>query len=168
MIAQAIFAAGCFWGVQLAFDNTPGVVSTEAGYVGGSVENPSYRQVSTGQTGHAEAVEVSFDTDKISYPELLDIFFKIHNPKSPRAGHRHSIPLRHFLPDSGTKTTSRSQNCRTGKAENLPCPRCHRNSSGRNLLAVRRISSKIPAKTGKNILREIKHDRRRMEEKTNA
>ena len=80
MIAQAIFAAGCFWGVQLAFDNTPGVVSTEAGYVGGSVENPSYRQVSTGQTGHAEAVEVSFDTDKISYPELLDIFFKIHNP----------------------------------------------------------------------------------------
>ena len=80
MIAQAIFAAGCFWGVQLAFDNTPGVVSTEAGYVGGSVENPSYRQGSTGQTGHAEAVEVSFDTDKISYPELLDIFFKIHNP----------------------------------------------------------------------------------------
>lgn len=80
MIAQAIFAAGCFWGVQLAFDNTPGVVSTEAGYVGGSVENPSYRQVSTGQTGNAEAVEVSFDTDKISYPELLDIFFKIHNP----------------------------------------------------------------------------------------
>lgn len=80
MIAQAIFAAGCFWGVQLAFDNTPGVVSTEAGYVGGTVENPNYRQVSTGQTGHAEAVEVSFDTDKISYPELLDIFFKIHNP----------------------------------------------------------------------------------------
>jgi peptide methionine sulfoxide reductase msrA len=80
MIAQAIFAAGCFWGVQLAFDNTPGIVSTEAGYVGGTVENPSYRQVSTGQTGHAEAVEVSFDTDKISYPELLDIFFKIHNP----------------------------------------------------------------------------------------
>lgn len=80
MIAQAIFAAGCFWSVQLAFDNTPGVVSTKAGYVGGTVENPSYRQVSTGQTGHAEAVEVSFDTDKISYPELLDIFFKIHNP----------------------------------------------------------------------------------------
>ena len=80
MIAQAIFAAGCFWGVQLAFDNTPGVVSTEAGYVGGSVEISSYRQVSTGQTGHAEAFEVSFDSDKISYPELLDIFFKIHNP----------------------------------------------------------------------------------------
>lgn len=83
MIAQAIFAAGCFWGVQFAFDNTPGVVSTETGYVGGSVENPSYRQVSTGRTGHAEAVEVNFDTDKISYPELLDIFFKIHNPTTP-------------------------------------------------------------------------------------
>lgn len=83
MIAQAIFAAGCFWGVQLAFDNTPGVVSTEAGYVGGSVENPSYRQVSTGQTGHAEAVEVSFDTDKSATPNCWTFFSKstIRQPK---------------------------------------------------------------------------------------
>lgn len=80
MLAQAIFAAGCFWGVQAAFDEVPGVISTEVGYVGGTTANPSYQEVSTGNTGHAEAVEVTFDTDKVTYPQLLDVFFSIHNP----------------------------------------------------------------------------------------
>lgn len=80
MLAEAIFAAGCFWGVQSAFDNTPGVVSTEVGYTGGTVADPTYRQVCTGDTGHAEAVKVTYDTDKTSYPKLLDVFFSNHNP----------------------------------------------------------------------------------------
>lgn len=80
MLLQAIFAAGCFWGVQTAFDQTPGVISTTVGYVGGSSINPDYKQVSTGSTGHAEAIEVTFDNSKVTYNQLLDIFFQIHNP----------------------------------------------------------------------------------------
>ena len=79
-VAHAIFAAGCFWGVQATFDNVPGVISTEVGYTGGRIENPTYKQVSTGKTGHAEAVEVTYNPDKVSYQQLLDIFFQSHNP----------------------------------------------------------------------------------------
>lgn len=80
MIKEMIIAAGCFWGVQSGFDSVPGVVSTEVGYVGGTTKNPTYTDVSTGTTGHAEAVKITYDTDKVSYDELLDTFFKMHNP----------------------------------------------------------------------------------------
>ena len=79
-LAYAIFAAGCFWGVQAAFDNVPGVVATEVGYCGGELKNPTYQQVSTGDTGHAEAVKVTYDPEKVSYQQLLDVFFNSHNP----------------------------------------------------------------------------------------
>lgn len=80
MIKEMIIAAGCFWGVQSAFDEVPGVVATEVGYIGGKVENPTYEVVCKGNTGHAEAVRIQYDTDKTSYDKLLDVFFKIHNP----------------------------------------------------------------------------------------
>lgn len=79
-LAQAIFAAGCFWGVQTAFDSVDGVYSTQVGYTGGTLLNPTYQQVSLGNSGHAEAIEITYDSEKISYEELLDIFFEIHNP----------------------------------------------------------------------------------------
>lgn len=79
-LAHAIFAAGCFWGVQSAFDSVPGVYSTQVGYVGGTTPAPSYEQVSSGKTGHAEAVEVTYAPQLTSYEQLLDVFFKIHNP----------------------------------------------------------------------------------------
>lgn len=77
---KATFGAGCFWGVQAAFDRIPGVVETVVGYEGGALENPSYREVCTDQTGHAEVLQVTFDPVRVSYQQLLDAFFAEHNP----------------------------------------------------------------------------------------
>ena len=94
IIEHAVFAAGCFWGVQSAFEEIPGVIGTRVGYTGGSLSHPTYRQVSGGKTGHAEAVEVNYDPQIITYGQLLDIFFKIHNPttkdrQGPDIGHQY-------------------------------------------------------------------------------
>lgn len=79
-MAKATFGAGCFWGVEEAFDGLNGVLSTRVGYTGGSVPDPTYKDVCSGDTGHAEVVEIEFDSNKISYEELLKIFWKIHDP----------------------------------------------------------------------------------------
>ena len=76
-----VFAGGCFWGVQSVFQHTKGVVSATSGYAGGTVAKPSYEDVSSGQTGHAESVKVVFDASQVSYEELLKIFFSVvHDP----------------------------------------------------------------------------------------
>lgn len=76
----ATFGAGCFWGTEAAFRKLPGVTDVKVGYMGGSLNDPSYEDVITDQTGHAEVAQVSFDPDKVSYETLLDLFWLIHNP----------------------------------------------------------------------------------------
>ena len=80
MIEKATFAAGCFWGIEEAFSKIKGVIETAVGYTGGHLENPTYEDVCTNNTGHAEAVQVKYDTEKVSYEELLRVFWDIHDP----------------------------------------------------------------------------------------
>jgi peptide-methionine (S)-S-oxide reductase len=77
---KATFGAGCFWGVEVAFRNVPGVTDTAVGYMGGTVANPTYEEVCTDRTGHAEVVQVEYDPDEVSYEQLLDTFWAEHDP----------------------------------------------------------------------------------------
>ncbi len=79
-MATATFAAGCFWGIEEAFRQVEGVTATTVGYSGGSFENPTYKDVCSGRTGHAEVVQVEYDPARVSYEQLLTLFWSIHDP----------------------------------------------------------------------------------------
>jgi peptide-methionine (S)-S-oxide reductase len=83
MAEKATFGAGCFWGVEAAFRKVEGVVDATVGYSGGHTENPTYKDVCSSMTGHAEVLEVEYDPSKVSYEELLDVFWENHDPTTP-------------------------------------------------------------------------------------
>ena len=102
--AKAIFGAGCFWEVEAAFRAIPGVTGTTAGYSGGALDNPTYDDVSSGATGHAEVVLVEYDPERVSYEELLTKFWEIHDPttpdrQGPDIGNQYRSVIFYFTPE---------------------------------------------------------------------
>ena len=126
MIELATFAAGCFWGVEAAYAAVPGVTSTQAGYSGGHVSHPSYEDVCRGDTGHVEAVLVEFDSDVVSFDELLELFWRIHDPCSfnrqgPDAGSQYrSMIFYHSEEQRSKATAARDSILRSGRCGGSP------------------------------------------------
>ena len=111
MYEKATFAAGCFWQPEMDYRNTDGVKNAIVGYTGGTVQNPSYEEVCNGTTGHAEAVEVTFDPEEVPYSELLDVFWSQHDPtqmnrQGPDVGSQYRSAIFFHTPEQEREATA--------------------------------------------------------------
>ncbi len=114
-MAKASFAAGCFWGVEAAFRQVEGVLDTAVGYSGGRLENPTYEDVCSGRTGHAETVEVEYDPSRVSYEQLLDVFWENHDPttlnrQGPDVGEQYRSAIFFHTPEQQAAATESKAN----------------------------------------------------------
>lgn len=120
-LQKATFGAGCFWGVEAAYRQIKGVVSTAVGYAGGTLDNPTYRDVCTDRTGHAEVVEVTYDPARVSYQDLLNVFWENHNPtqlnrQGPDIGTQYrSVIFYHTPEQQAAAAASKEQLERSGR-----------------------------------------------------
>jgi len=124
-IEQAMFGAGCFWGVEETFRNLKGVTSTAVGYAGGTKENPSYEDVCSDETGHAEVVQVEFDPSQINYDQLLDVFWSNHNPttlnrQGPDVGTQYRSVIFYYSPEQKAAAEASKQKLAASGKFNRP------------------------------------------------
>jgi peptide-methionine (S)-S-oxide reductase len=122
---KATFGAGCFWGVEHAFRQVEGVEDVAVGYMGGTLDNPTYKDLCTDRTGHAEVVQVEFDPAVVSYEEMLEVFWKIHDPtqmnrQGPDFGTQYRSVIFYHSEEQQTKATASKERLQSSNAFNKP------------------------------------------------
>jgi len=148
-LQKADFAAGCFWHVEEAFRHVPGVVSTAVGYEGGHTQEPSYKEICTDRTGHAETVQVTYDPEKVSYEDLLNVFWEHHDPTTPnRQGPDFGTQYRStiFYYNAGQEAAAKASREKLPKIRKIQETYRHRDPARLEVLESRGIPPAVPGK----------------------